>query len=108
MGTHANVGGLGARNIFDTKQRTSLLSRTGRPSASHYRGLGVTCRYGSRPFCLKFVLVFLHFSTRIPRYYVKLHRDLLLLLPSQGPNSLKNHSDFGPHVVIIIDYTVKY
>jgi len=27
MGTRSNVGGMGARKIFDTKQRTSLLSR---------------------------------------------------------------------------------
>ena len=80
----------------------------GRPTASYYRGLGVRCRCGIQLFCLKFVLVFLHFSTRIARYYVKLRRDLLLLLPSQGPNSLKTRSTFGRHVVIIIDSTFKY
>jgi hypothetical protein len=38
----------------------------------------------------------------------KLLRDLLLFLSSQGPNSLKNLSVFGCHVVIIIYSVVKY
>lgn len=105
MGTRANVGGVGARNIFDTGEPRCLV---GRPTAWYYHGFGVRCRCGSRLFCLRFVLVFLHFLTRIPRYYVKLRRDLLLLLPSQGPNSLKNRSNFGRHVVIIVDSIVKH